>query len=256
MSEHIATCPVLAQWSSLPLAFVSRSVGVVSDTPSSSPALRRTVRGFLECRANSPLGMGVHHELAQDEQSRRADHTRHTLRTRQSHTRQSSASTETASFTTGLAKTGLSRRRDRVDLQWCECDTSQSQAVRESVAVRESPPVSIHAETSSDGSPETSSAERMVENIARDSHQDPVVTVGIVSREEQPALNVSWETSTKTTCTRVPGDSQPAAQVSHLPKRPITVSETLYRVEDSSQCWRHCTVSETLRFFAQSGPGT
>ena len=51
--------------------------------------------------------MGVHHELAQDEQSRRADPTRHTLRTRQSDTRQSSASTETASFTTGLAKTGL-----------------------------------------------------------------------------------------------------------------------------------------------------
>ena len=82
------------------------------------------------------------------------------------------------------------------------------------------------------------------------------MTVGIVSREEQPALNVSWETGTKTTCTRVPGDSQPAAQVSHLPKRPITVSETLYRVEDSSQCWRHCTVSETLRFFAQSGPAS
>ena len=51
-------------------------------------------------------------------------------------------------------------------------------------------------------------------------------------------------------------DSQPAAQVSHLPKRPITVSETLCRVEDSSQCWRHCTVSETLRFFAQSGPAS
>ena len=69
MSEHIATCQVLGQWSSLPLAFVSRSVGVVSGTPSSSPALRRTVgratRGFVECRANSPLGMGVHHELAQ-----------------------------------------------------------------------------------------------------------------------------------------------------------------------------------------------
>ena len=30
MSEHIATYPLLAQWSSLPLAFVSRSVGVVS----------------------------------------------------------------------------------------------------------------------------------------------------------------------------------------------------------------------------------
>ena len=148
--------------------------------------------------------------------------------------------------------------------------------------------------------PETSSAERMVENIARDSHQDPVVTVGIVSHEEQPApmitkdvkdfreptewwsrtsrkmprisevrvdntvrdsaktssTQVSWETGTKTTCTRVPGDSQRAAQASHLPKRPITVSETLYRVEDRSQCWRHCTVSETLRFFAQSGPGT
>ena len=82
------------------------------------------------------------------------------------------------------------------------------------------------------------------------------MTVGIVSREEQPAPNVSWETGTKTTCTRVPGDSQPAAQVSHLPKRPITVSETLYRVEDSSECWRHCTVSETLRFFAQSGPAS
>ena len=54
----------------------------------------------------------------------------------------------------------------------------------------------------------------------------------------------------------MPGDSQPAAQVSHLPKRPITISETLYRVEDSSQCWRHCTVSETLRFLAQSGPAS
>ena len=80
---------------------------------------------------------------------------------------------------------------DRVDLQWYECDKSQSQAVRESVAVRESPPVSIHAESSSDGPPETNSAERMVENIARDSHLDPVVTVGIVSREEQPALMIT-----------------------------------------------------------------
>ena len=73
MSEHIATYPVLAQWSSLPLAVVSRSVGVVSGTSSSSPALRRTVgratRGFPECRAKSPSGMGVHHELAQDEQT-------------------------------------------------------------------------------------------------------------------------------------------------------------------------------------------
>ena len=164
MSEHIATYPVLAQWSSLPLAFVSRSVGVVSGTPSSSPALRRTVgratRGFPECRANSPLGMGVHHELAQDEQSRRADHTRHTLRIRQSDTRQSSASTETASFTTGLAKTCLSRRRDRVDLQWYECDKSQSQAVRESVAVRESPPASIRAELPSNGSLKKSESHR------------------------------------------------------------------------------------------------
>ena len=112
------------------------------------------------CRANSPLGMGVHHELAQDEQSRRADHTRHTLRTRQSDTRHSSASTETASFTTGLAKTGLSRRRDRVDLQWYECDKSQSQAVRESVAVRESPPVSIRAELPLNGSQKKSESHR------------------------------------------------------------------------------------------------
>ena len=36
-----------------------------------------------------PLGMGVHHELAQVEQSRRADHTRHTPRTRQPEPRRS-----------------------------------------------------------------------------------------------------------------------------------------------------------------------
>ena len=130
MSEHIATYPVLAQWSSLPLAFVSRSVGVVSGTPSLSPALRRTVgratRGSPECRANTPLGMGVHHELAQDEQTRRADHTRHY----------------------------------RVDLQLYECDKSQSQAVPGSVAVRESPPVSIRAELPSNGSLKKSESHR------------------------------------------------------------------------------------------------
>ena len=87
------------------------------------------------------------------------------------------------------------------------------------------------------------SAEVRVDNIARDS-------------AKTSSSQVSWETGTKTTCTHVPEDSQRAAQVSHLPKRPITVSETLYRVEDRSQCWRHCTVSETLRFFAQSGPAS
>ena len=35
-----------------------------------------------------------------------------------------------------------------------------------------------------------------------------------------------------------------------------TPNHRLCRVEDSSQCWRHCTVSETLRFFAQSGPAS
>ena len=74
-------------------------------------------------------------------------------------------------------------------------------------------------------------SEVRVDNIVRDS-------------AKTSSSHVSWETGTKTTCTHVPA------------KRPITVSETLYRVEDRSQCWRHCTVSETLRFFAQSGPGT
>ena len=73
-------------------------------------------------------------------------------------------------------------------------------------------------------------SEVRVDNIVRDS-------------AKTSSSHVSWETGTKTTCTHVPGD-------------PITVSEALYRVEDSSQCWRHCTVSETLRFFAQSGPAS
>ena len=144
--------------------YASTATAKNEGTASSSPALLRTAgratRGFPACRANSPFGMGVHHELAQVEQSGRADHTRHTPRTRQPEPRQSSASTETASFTTGLAKTGLSRRRDRVDLQWYECDKSQSQAVRESVAVRESPPASIRAELPSNGSLKKSESHR------------------------------------------------------------------------------------------------
>ena len=54
----------------------STAIAKNEGTASSSPALLRTAgratRGFPACRANSPSGMGVHHELAQVEQSRRS----------------------------------------------------------------------------------------------------------------------------------------------------------------------------------------
>ena len=194
MSEHIATCPVLAQWSSLPLAFVSRSVGVVSGTPSSSPALRRTVgratRGFPECRANSPLRDGSTPRVGPGRaESTSRPHSAHTHcalvsptqdnpvqalrrpRSPQVQQRQVYPEEATDSISSGTNVTSPSRRQSESRSRSESHRQPQSTPIKWlSEKVRESPPVSIHAESSSDGSPETSSAERMVENIARNSH--------------------------------------------------------------------------------------